>query len=91
MSKTNVDFFYRCGGNYKYHFSKDIDTALMEKFIKDNTDEDFTLDDLIDKDCSSDTLFELEDFGLTTRDLPIQWDDELDHNYVSITAIGGLK
>jgi hypothetical protein len=87
MKTVTLSFFYRDGANYKDHFDKDIPFEIFFDFIKDNEFEW----DIIDYNFNSDLLFEIENFGLSPSDIPqIQeygFDDEYDHNYVSITKI----
>lgn len=86
MSKMKVSLFYRDGGNYKCSW----DVELEESVINDLVDGE-DINDFIDKDFSSDDLFEIEDMGLTVDDIPnirdYGFNDLYDHNFVSITNI----
>ena len=83
-----VTLFYRDGGNYKNVFNVEVDDSVIEKMIVDYEG----VENLVDKECTSDTLIEIEDLGLTVYDIPniaeYGYDDEIDHNLVSIVGLG---
>lgn len=78
-----VSLFYRDGNNYKCHFDVEVENELIDELELD-------MENDIDNECRSDVMFEIEDFGLTMYDIPLigeYGEDDMDHNYVSITAI----
>jgi hypothetical protein len=83
-----VEFFYRCGGNYKSTWIEEVDDSIIEKLIVDADG----VENILDPNGYSEPLWPIEDFGLSIYDIPTirdgGFDDELDHNYVSIIAIG---
>lgn len=83
-----VGLFYRCGANYKCHFEVEIENKIIDDLELDMNND-------IDAKCCSDVLFEIEDFGLKLFDIPpiadYGFDEEHDHNYVSITGIEEIK
>lgn len=91
MSKVLVSLFYRDGENYKCHWDVEIEKSVLNNLM----DEGENINDYVDKDFRSDDLFEIEDLGFTVDDIPsiksYGWNDEYDHNYVSITEIREIK
>lgn len=91
MSKVLVSLFYRDGGNYKCTWDVELDKSVIDSLV----DEDESIEDYIDSKFESDDLFEIEDLGLTTNDIPsikeFGFNVEYDHNYVSITEIKEIK
>jgi hypothetical protein len=99
MSKVKVGLFYRDGANYKCCFNVEIEKDFWDNFVKERIDppevDGFNYEDLFDRKLESQELWEIEEFGLTTNDIPMiqeyGFDSEFDHNYVSITNVEEIK
>ena len=85
-----VKFFYRDGSNYKCTWIQEVEQEYWDDFVN-QLDEEYDIEEYIDRELSSDPILEIYEFGLSMSDIPLiqeYGESDQDHPYVSIVDYG---